>query len=215
MKDWQKVPKPERVAKLDVDERGYPIFYAIEPPPGSELDFRVLNMAHHLEIAMRNLCAICGEKNDYWLNFIGGPMCVKGRGGDRMREHLAHLKEGEPFVPPSISTDIFGVFGDGPMHFECANYALQVCPFLTIPKMRYSETPSKKVPNTMMDANVITNKPVYSIVYRTRSYRLIRAPGGKPVYQTAKALTIDWRSSDGTPATVAAAYSAKKPVMGR
>lgn len=194
MKDWQKVPKPERVAQLEVDERGYPIFYAIQPPPGKALDFRVLNVEHHMLTAKKKLCAICGQKLDHWLHFIGGPMCLKGRGGDRTRRDLKAL-DGGPFEPPALRRDIFGIFGDGPMHRECAHYALQVCPFLTLPTMQYKKTVSDKVENTVMDKNVITKKPRYIIVYMTRTFRLEPAPGGKPVFRTAPPRQIEWRDN--------------------
>lgn len=183
-KNWRDVPKPPGVAELETDHRGYPIFYAIQPPEGAELDFRVLNVRHHVEIAKKNLCAICGNKNDYWLSFIGGPMCVKGPAGETLRHMVNDLDE---FPPPEWSglKRTFGIFGDGPMHRACAEYAMQVCPYLTIRTMDYKETPSEKVPGTVMDKNVILKKPKYMLLATVRSYRLEPAPGGKPVFRTA------------------------------
>lgn len=54
------------------------------------------------------LCAVCGDKLKNIKWFIGG-----------------------------YRTMVYRVFVDGPMHEECARYALQVCPFLSNPKQKY------------------------------------------------------------------------------
>lgn len=156
MNNWRDVPKPPGVAELDVDERGYPIFFMIQPPPGQALDFRVMNLTNHLRCARERLCMICGRKLGYWLTFIGGPMCLKNR-----------------------------VFGDGPMHRACAEYSLRVCPYLTIGSMDYKNAPSGKVPNTKTDPNVILKKPKKMLLYTTREFKLINGGGGKPVFRVA------------------------------
>lgn len=183
MKNWKDVPKPPGVAELETDERGYPIFFAIQPPKGRPLDFRVLNVRNHVEIANKNLCAICGKKNGYWLSFIGGPMCIKGPSSDGMRTMLDHDEIPDP--QGSWLKGTFGIFGDGPMHRECAEYAMQVCPYLTIRSMNYKKEPSEKVPGTIMDKNVILKKPRYMLLATVRKYRMEPAPGGKPVFRTA------------------------------
>src|SRR5262249_1107940 len=65
-KDWRTVPVPDRMRSLLRDDRGYPVFYAIQPSEGAasgdRVDFRVLNYEHHLKVARDRLCAVCGKR---------------------------------------------------------------------------------------------------------------------------------------------------------
>lgn len=110
--DWRDVPLPARMAHLKRDRRGYPIFYTIQPPgpfrDGDAVDFRVLNLQHHVTCYRARKCGICGLRLDGPLYFLGGPMCVKSR-----------------------------VFGDAHVHEECAHYARRVCPYLVNPNRNY------------------------------------------------------------------------------
>ena len=106
---------PPAVAALPRDRRGYPVFYTVQPPGGvpddGQVDFRVLNLTHHIRCAEERRCGICAGRLPRRLYFIGGPMCVQNR-----------------------------IFGDGPLHEACARYALQVCPHLHHAKHQYSAT---------------------------------------------------------------------------
>jgi hypothetical protein len=112
--DWRDVPIPARMAHLKRDRRGYPIFYTIQPRvpvvDGAAVDFRVLNLRHHILCARHRRCGICGTRIDGPLTFIGGPMCVKAR-----------------------------IFGDAGVHEECADYARRVCPYLVNANRNYDE----------------------------------------------------------------------------
>jgi len=115
--DWRDVPVPPRMAHLKRDRRGYPIFYTIQPQgpitEGMAVDFRVLNLNHHVRCARERRCGICGQRIDGpRLFFLGGPMCVKAR-----------------------------IFGDAMVHEECAHYARRVCPFLINARRQYSTLP--------------------------------------------------------------------------
>ncbi len=167
---WRDVPKPPQIAALPTDPRGYPVFFTIQPPAGAALDFRVLNLTNHRRCAKERLCGICGQRLGYWLWFIGGPMCLQNR-----------------------------VFGDAPMHRECAEYALDVCPFLSHSTMQYKLESSDKVADTETDQNVITARPDRILLYQTRQYTLTPAPGGKPVFRVAPPTALEWRTADGKP----------------
>ena len=74
-------------------------------------DFRVTDMDRWLECIERKLCAICGERLDYWVWYLGGPSCVEG-----------------------------SVYFDPAMHEECCFYSASACPFL-LGERGYSKRP--------------------------------------------------------------------------
>lgn len=174
-KDWRTVPMPGRIAVLPRDVRGYPIFFAIQPPDGAKdgdvVDFRVLSVSHHFLCAQQRRCAICGTRVGSSLFWIGGPMCVQNR-----------------------------VFGDGFMHEECARYSLRVCPYLTIDTKVYSHRPvtDARAGETQGDVNAILTKPQRVVVYRCREYHLSPAVGGKHLYRVPPGGVAEWYLTNGT-----------------
>jgi hypothetical protein len=164
--DWRTVPLPFRMRGLPRDHRGYPIFFAISPtmrpPEGARVDFRVLNVEHHLYAHRNRLCAICGRTMGPKLWLIGGPMCVLNR-----------------------------VFGDGPMHEECARYAMKVCPYLTISQKNFSMRPLEET-DTLKDVNVILKKPARCVLITVRDTHMIPAPGGKPLLIVPPEMVAEW-----------------------
>jgi hypothetical protein len=163
---------------LPRDHRGYPIFHAVQPDPapadGARVDFRVLNLRRHLDCAQRRLCAICGRRLGAELHFIGGPMCVLNR-----------------------------VFGDGPCHGECADYARRVCPYLTIPTKNYRDvdgviaSADDDVFVNALDVNVILTKPQRVVDYRCRDYHLRDARDAKAVFMVPPRGEAWWFDTGG------------------
>jgi len=101
------IPKPPRVARRPVDSRGYPIPYiSLMGNDGSPL-FTINDDVKGWEAFLSDLCPICGERLGRWRWFVGGP--------------------GSAFDPN-------GWYLDLPMHIECCRYALQVCPYLALPR---------------------------------------------------------------------------------
>jgi len=95
------VPKPDQIAALPTDDRGYPIFFAIQKPDGGH-DFKRLNPERVAQCIDEQRCAICGQRFAYWMAFVGGPKsCYETQ-----------------------------YFSDPPFHESCARYAGQVCPFI-------------------------------------------------------------------------------------
>jgi hypothetical protein len=176
--DWRTVEVPERLRALPRDRRGYPIFANVMPPGGvpadgrvdfrvpadGRVDFRVLSIATFLDHCERRLCGLCGQRLARKLAFLGGPMCVQRR-----------------------------VFGDGPMHYACAQYARQVCPFLVNADRQYDlRTPD----GYQRDPNVILTKPARLVLFLTDDCLLLPAPGGKPIC-IVKPGTAEWYTPDG------------------
>jgi hypothetical protein len=170
--DWRTVPLPQRMRGLPRDHRGYPIFYAVMPDPrpleGATVDFRVLNERHHILCGKNRLCAVCGQRLGSQAWFIGGPMCIQNR-----------------------------IFGDAPMHLECARYALQVCPMLTIATKIYSDRPVDPEVGNRDDPDALRTKPQRIVLALPREYRMIENPRGKPVFQLHPEMQVEWFTTGG------------------
>src|SRR5580765_764714 len=97
---------PARLAKLPKDPRGYPIPWFVHQTIAGH-DFRVIGYGKMREALKDELCWICGGKLGDALAFVVGPMCV------------INLITSEP-----------------PSHLDCARFAAQNCPFLTVPEAK-------------------------------------------------------------------------------
>lgn len=99
-----KVPIPKRIAKLPVDERGYPVPFFVGYDDRGLPDFRMMDARKLRRAVVDRLCWICGEPLGRYLAFAIGPMCALNR------------NNAEP-----------------PMHKECAEFSVKTCPFLINP----------------------------------------------------------------------------------
>jgi hypothetical protein len=177
-RDWRSVPLPLRMARLPRDYRGYPIFYSVQPDPapknGARVDFRVLNHHHHVRCATERRCAICNGRLGSELHFLGGPMCVQNR-----------------------------IFGDGPMHRECCDYARLVCPYLSIQSKDYRETgvnyqaSGYEGGETIDDPNAILVKPQRLVEYVCREYHIKPVGNGKWLYLVPPGGIAIWYTTRG------------------
>jgi hypothetical protein len=104
------VPIPDKMKDLPVDDRGYPIPWTVLRGPSDGKPHFAINVEElRLKSIRERLCPICGVRlyRGFW--FVGGP-------GSALHPHGAYI--------------------DPPLHKECAEYALKVCPYLAAP--RYS-----------------------------------------------------------------------------
>lgn len=141
------VPLPRRMQILQKDPRGYPIPFIVLRDSDGRPHFTI-NDDQKVEWALRrHLCGICGQKlypKRQWL--VGGPLSA-------FHDHGAYI--------------------DGPLHRECAEYALQVCPFLAAPN--YSRRidgktldPKKTDPRLiLMDTTMIPERPPLYVLAAT------------------------------------------------
>lgn len=102
----EKIAKSTRIASLKTDRRGIPVPFIVLCVEGREPDFTINDTHLVMKCVEEGLCSICGDAlgDDVW--FIGGP--VSG------------------FDPR-------GAYRDPPVHHECGQFALQVCPYLAMP----------------------------------------------------------------------------------
>lgn len=157
------VPIPERLAHLERDERGYPIFWAATNPtkPG-EYSFRGIYADRAFQSGKDGLCQLCGTPLAYWIAFAGGPKSVENR-----------------------------VFSEPPMHRDCLEYAYQVCPFLL--RVGWDRTKQKDFAQKVaeVDPYGTLEKPERMAIYITRIYQMI-TEGRMILFAVAPAKEIIW-----------------------
>lgn len=159
--NWAALIYPARIAALPRTERGIPVpFFVAKPRPGQPYDLRFSDARKALICARKRVCWVCGQPLEHVIAFVGGP--ISG----------ASL-----------------LYGDGPMHRECAEFSLMHCPFMATPQMQYSErhVPSDAVlppGGTLVkpDHHVLTLCTGFTL-YRLRNELLFRA---QPVSEQIK-----------------------------
>jgi hypothetical protein len=100
-------PIPARMAHLPKDPRGYPIPFIVALTSDGAAHFTIYDEIKVQHALSKRLCGICGKlmhKRKMWM--VGGP-------GSAFAERGAYI--------------------DGPVHYECGQYALAVCPYLAMP----------------------------------------------------------------------------------
>lgn len=101
---------PEAMARLPVDDRGYPVPWFVEWIDGRP-DFRVTSRDKMARAVRLDLCWACGQPiGSKRRAYVAGPMCSVNR------------TNGEP-----------------PCHVACAEWSAVACPFLTKPAKRRRE----------------------------------------------------------------------------
>lgn len=154
MKPREDVPVPLRLQRLPRDERGFAVPWFVHWQDGVP-DYRVIGAGKIDRAVAGNRCWICGDRLGRNLAFVIGPMCAVNR-----------------------------VSAEPPSHRECALYAVQVCPFLSQPRMRRNDKnmPTHVPPPGLM----IERNPGVAAVWLTRDYRLFAARRG-------------WNQNEGPP----------------
>lgn len=94
------------MAHLVKDRRGYPVPAMVMRDGSGRPHFQINDELSRQQIIAEDLCAICARKLLRGRWFVGGPMCAFSERG---------------------------LYVDPPLHQECAEYALRVCPYLAAP----------------------------------------------------------------------------------
>ncbi len=110
-------------------------------------DFASLN--HELSVALGKArqCGMCGKRMRGEAAFIGGPHSLEA-----------------------------GLFRDGPMHPECARYAMQVCPFVSGTHRQYRSLDVEREHATPIAVHPTAPPPQQMGLIRCRRYDML--PGG-------------------------------------
>lgn len=134
---------PDAIKVLPRDKRGFPVPAFAEWIDG-EPDFRVVKAGWRENCVNRRLCWICGCRLGDRKWFVTGPMCTVTR------------TTSEP-----------------PCHAQCAEFAVRVCPFLSMPLAKRNERglPEERfIPGDHIDRN-----PGVACVWETTSFRPFHA----------------------------------------
>jgi hypothetical protein len=112
--DYKTMEEPARIARLP-HWKGLPVTFTTLVDDSGIPNFKATN--DNVWVAKRDgLCAICGEKLDYWKAFM--------------------VTEDE-----AASQLIY----DNPHHEECLRFAFNICPWLFYSKAKYSEASDVKI----------------------------------------------------------------------
>lgn len=163
--DWRSIPIPTRLAARPRDARGYPIpaNVLVDSATGKP-DFRVTDIHKWAAACTNKTCSLCAEPLGRHMAFIGGPGSFRSR-----------------------------FFTDLPMHRECAEYALQVCPYLAIPNFKYAESLSAPDGFSIkVSEEVASTRPERFALAVTRSYQAMRTTDGTYVVQAAPWEQVSW-----------------------
>lgn len=142
---------PERVKQLPRFGR-YPVPYFALMVDGVP-DFRVVDTQKKSTAAIRKLCWICGQKISHpdRFCFVGGPSCTRN-----------------------------GLFGDGPSHFECAEFAMQICPYIMrddATRADFQKIMAKLGNYTVVDeSSHIEKRPDWFYLVQAADYRFMFVP---------------------------------------
>jgi hypothetical protein len=164
------IPIPHYLKDAGVDQRGWPITFTSIKYPDGRVDFTTTDPAKWNYVVFNRKCALCGKTLvDDHCWWIGGP-----------------------------KTMVFQLFFDAAMHEECARYAIQVCPYLSLP--RYLGAKSRITPS---DQRVELNssdkyKPVFFGLARSHYYRPVMFQGDKLVQASVWVNSPEWWK-DGKP----------------
>lgn len=147
----QHLVMPRRIAQLPLTENGYPVLYFVDEVDGKP-DLRVMDGRKFIKCIREKRCWLCGQPLGRNMAFVVGPMCCVTRTSSE---------------PPS--------------HYECAEYSVKACPFLTRPKARRREI---GIEEASMAGVGLKRNPGVIAIWVTRSYKTFRAAGGGGVLIT-------------------------------
>lgn len=120
-------PLPRRMLSLPKFQ-GLRIPASVVYDSAGKPDFRIMHPERYLRLLRERRCGICGTGLGVKLAFVGGPRSMESR-----------------------------YFTDLPMHRLCAEYALQVCPFLAVPSHQYNNV--RPIGDATVNEHVSTDKP--------------------------------------------------------
>jgi hypothetical protein len=155
-------PLTERLARLPVDDRGYPVPWFVAWHDGKP-EFRAMDATKWAKAVRERRCWVCGDRLGAYLAFVIGPMCGVNR------------TSAEP-----------------PCHLECAAWSARNCPFLVRPQMVRREddeiNESKLVEQSAGTA--LSRNPGVAMVWVTKSYSLFDGGGTQPLIRIGEPVLI-------------------------
>lgn len=159
-------PLPPRIAKLPIDERGYPVPWFVQwldennQPTDNGVgrpEFRMASGKNFYMAMKAGVCWVCGEPLGGFRTFVLGPMCCITR------------TTSEP-----------------PSHFECADFSARACPFLTKPKMVRREDELTAESKRNVGGEMIERNPGVCALWTCKQYYQFADPSNKPLLRVGR-----------------------------
>lgn len=145
------VDMPSRIRALPRDDKGRPIPWFVATLPDGRRDFRVVDPRRRIEAIRDGVCWVCGQKLPRAeYTFLLGPMCTLNR-----------------------------ITGEPPSHYQCALYAVKVCPFMVRPQMVRRTGGLDGVDLTPPPGVHVDGNPGGIVLWMCRGYKLSRPPIGQ------------------------------------
>src|SRR6185295_806737 len=139
------IPIPARLRDLPLDPRGFPITFTTTVDADGKPDFRVPDAQKWAVMCYEHLCAVCGQRLDYWIFFVGGEELFADR-----------------------------LFFEGPMHRECAEYSIKVCPFMALEKFKRTDREFTGDAAMLNEIDFQQARPARFGLGRTRGYKMVK-----------------------------------------
>ena len=154
---------PQRLKKLPVDERGYPVPWFVAWMDGKP-EFRAMDPEKFCRAIKEKRCWVCGDILGVNVCFVAGPMCGINRTSSE---------------PPS--------------HLECARWSARNCPFLNNPHMvrREDDEINKQTLCNSAAGFAITRNPGVAMLWITREYEVFKVPNGVLI-QMGEPESVEW-----------------------
>jgi len=165
-------PLPPRIARLPVDERGYPVPWFVqwvdennEPTRTGcgRPEFRVVDSRKLATAVKSKLCMVCGQPLGAIKVSVLGPMCCITR------------TTAEP-----------------PNHKDCAEFSAMACPFLTKPQMVRREDEFVKANRENVAGEMITRNPGVCALWAMKNYSMFRDGKGGVLFKVGEPLWVKW-----------------------
>lgn len=185
---------PERIAKLPVDHRGYPVpwFAAWMDDDGAPVargdgkaDHRVIHPDAVFDALSRRVCWTCGQPIGAYKTFVIGPMCAVNR-----------------------------VSAEPPSHLDCGDFSARGCPFLSRPKARRRDAgmpeETLKAPGIMLARN-----PGVTLLWTTKRFQVERVQNGGVLLRIGDPEHLRWYAEgrDATRDEVLASINGGLPAL--
>lgn len=165
------VTPPEQITILRRNRAGFHVPYFVADQHTRNPDFRVAGRPQFRAAVRGNLCWVCGLRRPGSADaFTIGPMCAVNR-----------------------------VSAEPPAHPECAEYSVQVCPFLSNPAMRRREAGLPPDAADSMAGMPILRNPGVTLIWTTNRWTLSKIHNGW-IFDLGDPLSVSWWAG-GRPAT--------------
>ena len=163
--DREFTPKPERIQRLPVDERGYPVPWFVDWLPDGKPEFRAMDPSKWRRAIREKLCWVCGQALGVNLVFVAGCMCGINRTSSE---------------PPS--------------HYDCALWSAMNCPFLSNPEMvrREDETINNERLREAASGFAIARNPGVAMLWVTKQYEVFPDGRGGRLLQMGEPRRVEW-----------------------